>query len=620
MSGIAGIAAPAGVQREDLERLAEALKHRAPDGIHTWMRPDAGLVRLGDCQTPELVPGPPRTRGDLVLSADVRLDNRAELGAALGLSAAELESLCDEELLLRSFEKYGSDCPRHLLGDFAFAIWDQAARRLFCARDAMGSRPLYYSLGTRGLAFASELKGLLRAGFIDPEGLDPSRIAAHLSGLFLDQVATFYKDARRLPPGHTLSFAGGELEIRPFWSLDPARRCEEPDLASQAETFRHLLREALRCRLRGGQATGLLLSGGLDSSALVSLAHAEGAEGLRCLSATFPAYPAVDERGYVAMALAGTGFEAHYEPVSVHGPLATIDQECVDQDEPFYLPNLYVQTHLARLAQRLGLRVILDGLDGDTCVGHGMEWLGELCRRGRLIRAAKEARALGRRFGHPGWRFLLRFGIVEGPLQSLAHALRRGLGRHLPRRPPSVADRLWQEVGWPAALTGSDVDRGAASSLRVAHYRSLTAPLLTHVFEVHDRAAAAQGIVPRHPYMDRRLVEFCLSLPPEARLAEGWDRLVQRRAMAGRMPDAICWRVHKSHWGEVFQDGLLRRDSARIQAQMSGDWAAEPYLDLDYLRAVWRRCQGGHKLSEDEGMQLWRALGLEIWLASRGKT
>jgi asparagine synthase (glutamine-hydrolysing) len=227
VSAIAGIFFLDGrpVDRPVLERMVGSIAHRGPDGEGTWSEGPVGLGHRMLWTTPEslheelpLV----RKSGDLVLTADVRLDNRDELISALGIASRPRQEIGDGELILGAYKKWGERCPEELLGDFAFAIWDQQRQKLFCARDHMGVKPFYYFRSGRIFVFASEIKALLCVAEV-PRRLNEVRVADYLVGSFEDKTITFYQEILRLPPAHSMSVSREKASERPYWALDPSR-------------------------------------------------------------------------------------------------------------------------------------------------------------------------------------------------------------------------------------------------------------------------------------------------------------------------------------------------------------------------------------------------------------
>src|SRR2546427_256925 len=312
VTGIAGLWRRDGRPGEpaELDGMLARVAHRGPDGTGAWRE---GPVALGHGMlhtTPEsLREQQPLvgTRGDLVLVADARIDNRGELCSLLPAPS----DATDAELILAAYERWGEHCPEHLLGDFAFAMWDGRTQRLFCARDHFGVKPLYYHhRPSRLFAFASEIKGLLALPDV-PRRLNETRVADYLVPLLEDKVITFYEEIVRLPPAHRMVVSRDGVLIEQYWALDPEREIRMKSDAEYAEAFREIFTEAVRCRLRSAFPVGSMLSGGLDSSSIACVAREllaeDGGGKLHTFSAIFPDVPECDEREYIDAVVAGGG-------------------------------------------------------------------------------------------------------------------------------------------------------------------------------------------------------------------------------------------------------------------------------------------------------------------------
>lgn len=554
----------------------------------------------------------------VVVAANARLDNRSALGSELGLTG-DLPS--DADLIAGSYLRWGAEFASHLLGDFVIAVHDGRDGSLVCARDGPGARVLYLHLGRDRCVFASEIGAVLAHGGID-DAHDERKIADYLGQVFVDRSATFFREVRRLPPGHTVRVHAGRVDWHAHWEL-PDLRAEPASDEAHAARFGELFEEAVRCRVRGTRRPGVLLSGGLDSSSIVGILRERrerwGVEGLPVLSARFPGFPTVDEGSYIDEVVAAGHLEPHSVSATESSPLAHAEAVLEEVHEPFFSPNLYVHRLLVTRARELGIDVLLDGVDGDTTVGHGLEWIGELVARGRLRRALVESRALARRFRRPTLRFLWHFGVQPGVLAPAAHALRAIVGRTTPRPPAFVAPDLARRVDWSARLRDILRDRLAPPrTWREVHRRALTSDLIPHFLELDERVSSSFGIDSRHPYFDRRLLEFSYSLPPEQKVAEGWDRVVQRRAAEGLIPERIRGRLSKSRWDGPFMQGFLDRDRDRIRDLVAHTERVEAYCDPGALEAAWGRCEAGRGSDEDT-MGLWLAVTLDLWLRGPGR-
>ena len=280
MSGIAGIIRFDGRTIEPglINRMTDAMAFRGPDGIRHWT---CGPVALGHCllaTTEEAAADrQPLSNEDqsCILVMDGWLQNWTELRANLLAKGAVLRTDTDCELVLRAYELWGRDCLTHVHGDFAFVIWDARRHEAFCARDRIGMRPFHYFYSEElGFVFASDPKAILTVPGVRRK-LDEGRIAdTFIAGMEgFDQTSTFYRDVYRLAPAHCLSVRPQGLRNERYWRFEPTKPLRLASDNEYSEAYKAVLSEAVRSRLRGGATTAAMLSGGLDSSSVVALAH-----------------------------------------------------------------------------------------------------------------------------------------------------------------------------------------------------------------------------------------------------------------------------------------------------------------------------------------------------------
>jgi asparagine synthase (glutamine-hydrolysing) len=619
------------VARPDIDCMTERLAHRGPDGSGVWNEGSVGLGHRMLWTTPESrherLPLTAQA-GSVAITADARIDNRQELIAALALSDSRRQ-ITDAELILGAYQRWGEDSPTRLMGDFAFAIWDGRRQSLFCARDHSGVKPFYYYQSDRILAFGSEIKALLSLEDV-PRRLNQVKVADHLAGVFADNAITFYRDVFRLPPGHSLTVRQGETRARAYCGLDPSREIRLRSDDEYAEAFNERFTEAVRCRLRSTYPVGSLLSGGLDSSSIVVTARDMLGEGnggpFPTFSAVFPSLPDVDlrridERPYMAAVVAAGGVSPHYVRADHLSPLTDLERVFWHEDEAVLAPNLYIHWALYGAAQEHGVRILLDGIDGDTTVSHGVEYLSELARRGRVGALGREVMALSRRHNSSPGRVLWQLGLRPLIPDSVRDAWRRVRGRS--DAPVSmntaIKPAFAEHVGLTERIRGPQAERRKrARTAREAHWRGLTSPLLAYALEGADKAAAAFGVEPRYPFFDRRLVEFCLALPPEQKLHRGWNRVVMRRAMAKTLPDEVRWRVGKANLSPNFKRRLLDHDRDVLEDVILRDpQVIEDYVDVAALREIYHR-YASEPMSEKDALAVFAAVTLALWLRRTG--
>ena len=614
MSAIAGYLGLDGrpARADELERMTESLAHRGPDGLGIWHEGSVGLGHRMLHTTPEsLSERLPFHLDGLAITADTRIDNREELIHALQLESRPQEHLSDSELVLHAYRKWGEACPTRLLGDFAFAIWDRTRQSLFCARDPLGVRPFYFYKSDRLFAFASAISALIELPGV-PRRLDELRVGYHLVPTVEDKTVTFYRDIRRLLPGHSLTVSAGTVRFRAYWSLDGDRALHLPSDDDYTQAFREIFLEAVRCRLRSAFPIGSTLSGGLDSSSVTgAAAHwlaQTGGPPLPTFSAVFDRTPQCDERPYMDAVLSRGGMQAHFVAADSLNPFAGLEQAFQSMDEPISSPTLYIYSGLCRVAREQGVRVLLDGFDGDTAVHHGDSYLAELARAGEWASFAAEARAIAghenlpsvpmliRQYGLPyltelartnRWHtfaresggFARQFGLdrrkvywhcaVEPRLLAPLRRLRQHL-RDQDDNVPGIGNLIRRDfarrISLPERMQALTAKQAVPpQTAREEHYNMLNSGLIAYAFETIDQASMAFGIEGRHPFSDRRLIEFCLALPANQKLHRGWTRMIVRRALPDMLPEKVLWRGGKTvnspavtaAFGEV-KTGLLK--------------------------------------------------------------
>ena len=373
------------VCRENLVHMNSILAHRGPDGADTWSEEVVGLGHRMLWTTPEsLHERLPvvNANGDIVLTADARIDNRDELIAAVGFSEDPTERISDSALILAAYQKWGERCPERLLGDFAFVIWDRRQQTLFCARDHFGVKPLYYYYRPGHLfACASEIKALLCLPKV-PRQLNEVQVADYLAGIVEDKATTFYQNILRLPPAHSATVSPQGMRLHRYWALDPTSELRLGSDEEYAAAYREMFTEAVRCRLRSAFPRGSHLSGGLDSSSVTCVARKLSQQTdtprWHTFSNIFEEVPQCDERPFINAVLAQGGYIPHYIHADRSSPLMDLERVFWHQEEPAIGPNHFLPWQLNQAASHAGVRVVLDGFDGDTTVSHGAARLTEL--------------------------------------------------------------------------------------------------------------------------------------------------------------------------------------------------------------------------------------------------
>lgn len=626
MSGIAGSFNTDGAPADPLllTKMLRQIAMRGLDGSSTWIE---GAVALGHAMlrtTPqahfEHLPFHDARRR-LVITLHGRLDNRGELVGLLRPEAAALAT--DSQLVLLAYERWGNACPTRLIGDFAFAIWNEAERMLFCARDPFGHKPLFFARAGASLLFASEPRALLEAPRLDARA-NEGVAAEFLLGGARSMQETLLEDVRRLPPAHCLIVTAEGMRIERYWDFDLTREVRHGSQAEYAEHFLEIFREAVASCLRADRAVGVMLSGGLDSTSIVSIAQEMRAvvAPLQCFSMSFPG-TLCDESDLVAAVAAATGCASTLVPWRREDPSYFAARARSSLDFPGYPNSDGVYAPLEALAGSAGIRVLLTGIGGDEGLSGSLYHYADMLRGLRFgallsqLRADRELLGGDQRLApvvHTEL-MLLRQGLFPLVPQSWRWSVKRLLRRHVPL-PGWVRPEFAARVDLAERMRPRSDARGAGSFAQRAMAEVLCRPASIHEAELLERLSAAHGIELRNPFMDRRLLEFALALPEDQRWHGERTKVVLREAMRGHLPPAIVTRRTKADFSHMVAETLCELTAQGFWRHLESDrrgWVDGAALACDARRLEMQYRAGGDEYTRDF-WPLWMAAGVEFWL------
>jgi len=597
MSGICGIVMLDGSMpgRTDLAAMTAQLARRGPDGTHHWHSGNAALGHTLLATTPEALvetlplADPP---SGCTITADCRLDNREDLIASLNLSDAD-RVLGDGELILRAYLQWGEECPAKLLGDFAFAIWDPRAETLFCARDHMGMKQFNYCyIPGRFFVFATEDTAMLAHRGV-PGAVDVGRIADLIVDLEgFDLTSTFFESIKRLPPAHSMSINPGGLQLVRYWTLQPGPMLRLATDEAYAKAFKAIFTEAVRARMRTANGIAAMLSGGLDSTSVATIAAeisvADNKGSLTTISAVSPAGVDCAETKAIHSALTNPEFSPIFVNLADLGGMA--EQLITTLDEcrnPFEVNGSMVRSiYLA--ARQSGKNVVLDGGGGDVILTSDNR-IATLLSQRRPRQALSELRDQ------------LSFWKLDKPTRFAVAEIASAIW--VAFAPPDLR-RRWRRFRVSGRIPGAAVSfakkaglaqrrRIADEALRVVaaadpvwRAQAILHPNLVSGRERFDQLAASAGVESRDPFMDIRVIAFCLSLPPDQLQSGGWPKVILRRAMDKLLPEDIVWRRGKEHLGWSFTLAVLGRWSEWADSMCDPSSPLRNYLTPSALRRL----------------------------------
>ena len=576
------------------ESCAKMLKAQQVYGRST-AQSDHGVISLGRNLFPILTEDrfdrAPVQRGPFSLVADLRLDNRAELARDLGITGGALSRMADSELLFECLGRWGESAVERLVGEYAFALWNESDRTLLLGRDVFGLRPLYFHRSKSFVAFSTMPSGLHALREV-PYAIDADFMAERFALLPQTGTKTFYLGVERVEPASILRVTREGTRARRYWNPEP--QFIQGTSADYVEGLRSVVEEAVRSQLRGAESgVATHLSSGLDSS-IVSATAARLLSPKPVLA--FTAAPRAGFAGPVpprviaseaALASETAALYPNIEHVLVESgaesPLAALDRNHAYFQQPTVnLDNDVWGREINRIARKRGLNVLLTGSFGNMSISYsGMEWLSWLVAHGRLREARKLARSLSLN-GVPRRTILNQ---LVGPFLPAA-AWR--LVTRIYGRPTRLRD--YTAIG-PALI--ETIERRAAKQRFDLLYRPFADPLrfrLEALFRVDlgnygKGVLAEHGLSVRDPTADRRVVEYCLSVPPEEYVRDGQTRSLARRAFRDRLPKSIIQSTLRGYqsadWYEAIEHDLenLRHEVESITRCGS---AAE-VMDMEWL-------------------------------------
>jgi asparagine synthase (glutamine-hydrolysing) len=624
VSGIPGLFNRDGrpVDVDAVGRMIAAAPHRGPDGARCWTSGAVAIAHQQMGSLPEDVPQPiVDAAREAVVAFDGRLDNRPELLGALYAGGPAFRTPSDAELVLAAYARWGDQCPEKLLGDFAFALWDAPRQRLFCARDVMGIKPFYYFSGPRQFAWGSDLRQIAASGAIPSLAPNEAVVAEYLARCVNTQSETLYDGIMRLPPAHCMVVTHDDLRIRRYWRIDPFKEIRCRDDREYAEQFRALLNEAVACRLRsGGGVTAAYLSGGLDSSSVVSIAHAMHRP-VETFSLVFPDDPLADERAFIDAVVRRWDVRSHAlapPPISGDVCLAHVARRLDTLDLP---ADLVSEPMMAEMRQR-GVRVALTGVGGDYCLSGTVFHYADLLKSGNVAGFLKQAWA-DRGVADAGWAWWQP--LVSGVRPIIPAAWRRAVRPVAKRLGLVPALPAWIDPAFAARVQLEERLRPSAWTSEAPTFaRQRVCELFDSgwtylLLENGERSAAEYGFEERHPFFDRRLIEFGVALPESQRWTGSRTKYVLREAMRELLPSSVCERNGKGDFRACVAQAVDAIGGGAffdsVRGIVAAGWIDQAAVSELYARS--RRLFDARDEHYCDGMfKLWMIAGIELWYRS----
>lgn len=599
MSAICGIFCRDGRQLapEYLPMMMRALEHRGKDGSGVWRNDCLGLGHLKLQITPESVHEklPCKSDSPLVITSDARIDNRAELFTKLALRESGLP---DSQLILHAYEKWGERCPEHLEGSYAFAIWDERAQQLFCAVDPLCSRSLYIYCTPQFFAFSTEIKGILALPELSFK-LDEAGFAqlAFLDKAHRDPTVTCFEGIKLMRAATACTITSHNLRTRTYWEPDFAYEIRFNTEGEYLEQFRELFTASVRSCLRSSHPVGALLSGGLDSSAVVCTAarlQREQGQPLTAISSVLPdghQGPEKDERQYIDIVKRQENIPVRYVHPPVTGLCGLMAKAICQLEDPRLSHTYFLYAAFQGSARQDNIRLILCGSKGELGPSsHGTGYLPELALRGDWGKLASNVRELAEVTGSS----LLRVAMAEVIRPLMPASIARTFARLRGRKPASFAEGL---IAAPDFFYQTMAVAGITPPEFVTDNVTLFPNLQKTAFAQFSNCCIPSSLNTMlqeqemaFPFANKRLLEFCLALPGDMKIRHGWKRYLLRAGMEGILPPEIQWRKTKGPFSPDFfrRVAASRQEIVAAIEELEGDPGlynyVKTYVDLNKLK------------------------------------
>ena len=621
MCGIVGIVNQTGrgVDARVLEEMCDAIRHRGPDEEGAYLKGRVGLamrrlaiIDLAGGQQP--IANEDRTAW-IVFNGEIY--NYRELKERLEKLGHRFRTDCDTEAIIHAYEQYGADCPKHLRGMFAFAIWDECRGELFLARDRVGKKPLLYAHAGGKLIFGSEFRALLLHPDVSRE-IDREALHHYLSFMCVPAPLTAYRSIRKLEPGHSLRFTReGEVKIERYWQPDFSKKIKITE-EEAGERALEVLREAVRVRLMSEVPLGAFLSGGIDSSTVVALMSEASSAPVKTFSIGFEEQD-FSELHHARRVAEHVGAE-HHEFIVRPDALEVLPTLVEHYGEP-YADSSAIPTYYVSRETRRHVTVALNGDGGDECFA------------GYERYAAMRLSETYRRLPSPLREGLIRQAVGLIPTSELRRSRLRSLKRFLRAAslPPVERYERWVTVlhedekadlyteefrremegresrrllaPWFARANGAGV---VDASLLTDTMTYLPNDLLVKV----DIASMAVSLEARSPFLDHHVIEFAASLPENLKLRRLTTKYLLKRTLKKLLPSENLTRrkmgfgVPVGHWFRGPMQPFLREQLLSEKSSRRG------LLRPEGVRRMVEEHTAGRR---DYTHQLWTLLMLELW-------
>ncbi|MEL6922652.1 MAG: asparagine synthase (glutamine-hydrolyzing) [Bacteroidota bacterium] len=619
MCGICGIVhydRQQSVKAATLSSMAQSIVHRGPDdeGYHLQGRVGLGFRRLSIIDLDTGHQPLSNEDGTIWIAFNGEVYNFGSLRQQLLARGHRFKTKSDTETIVHLYEEYGKDCVQHLRGMFAFAIWDERRQQLFCARDRFGIKPFFYHLSKDGIAFASEIKALLRLPNVSRE-MDPVALDSYFAYKYITDDRSIYQSIKKLPPAHTLqldlSGSQPQLRIDRYWDIayQPDHQTDEREWC---ERLKAELRTAIQLRMISDVPLGAFLSGGIDSSSVVGIMAGLSANPVKTFSIGF-AEPQYNELPFARMVANRYGTD-HHEKIIEPESVSLLPTLAAGYDEPF-ADSSAIPTYYVSQFARQHVTVVLSGDGGDELFA-GYSSYAKLAKINRYNFVPDAIRP------H-------LWGTLNNMLPDSFYG--KGLSYYLAQPKAQLSARLatlWQQperrqLYRPDFLESLNMvfaeqhkeqllrQSNAEDAIFKAQELDMRTYMVDDILTKVDRASMLNSLEARVPLLDHKVAELSFKIPTALKLRGDCQKYIFKKAMAAYLPHEV---LHHHKQGFTVPMKMWFRDSLQdyVQDRLgSRNNVLSDYLKMDKVHKV---VQAHRKGMRDLNEKIWSLLFLDAWL------
>jgi asparagine synthase (glutamine-hydrolysing) len=612
MCGITGIISKntSLINQVILKKMTDSIAHRGPDGEAFYVNPKNnigfGHRRLSIIDLTNAAAQPMHYLGRYTIIHNGEIYNYIELKEEFLKRGYSFQTQSDTEVILAAYDYYKEECPQYFDGMFAFAIWDEKEQTLFCARDRFGEKPFYYFFNDEQFLFASEAKAIWANG-VEKKTNYPLLLNYLVLGhthTAADNTITFFQTIFSLPAAHYLkfNFPDCSFSIKRYWDCDKETKISIPE-KDAVEKFNELFYTSVKRRLRSDVSFGTSLSGGLDSSSIISTINKiQGANSLQTFSAVFPGFEK-DESKCVRLVTEKFDLKNHSVTPTAEDLIKDIERLCYHQEIPFTSASIFSQYKVFELAKQQNVTVLLDGQGADeTLAGYNkyIHWYLQELLSSRSFKFFSEKNALRKNKIRFYWN--LKNNIAAWFPAQATYQLEKRETKKLSHF-SDITNEFRNEY-----LDKQSIYKPIVFKLNDILYFNTFQSGLEELLRYADRNAMAHGREVRLPFLNHELAQFIFSLPSQFKIHNGYTKWLLRESMKNELPDSIVWRKEKvgfeppqKKWMEnsllqeyireaktkLVSEGILKSSALNKKIQPHNAYAAENF-DWRYLIAA--RC------------------------------